>query len=531
MWGLLGGAGLFLFGVHMMGEGLEKAAGKRLRRILELLTNSPIMGIIVGIGITVLIQSSSATTVMVVSFVDAGLLSLGQAIGVIFGANIGTTITAQLVALNLGELALPAIGIGFMLFFLAREAQSKTLGEVILGFGLIFLGMNIMSSSVEPLRDNPFFFRLMATMSVHPILGVIIGAILTGIIQASSATIGMTIALATQGIIELPAAMGLVFGSNIGTTVTALLASVGTSLNARRAALIHLLFNTLGAVVFIPFLRPFLSLVQLTSSDLAHQVANAHTMFNLLNALIFLPFLGSMGRVVKNLLPGEEAVLERGLKYIDHRHVSRLPVNIALGQVTKELVRMGELAKSSLEDAMASIYEDNNKQIEVVEQKEEVIDELEMEITAFLATLSQQGLDSNASRRITGLLHAVNDLERVGDHAYELVRLINTRLDKSITFSSEARAELRELFDLARKSLDAALEALGTDNLELARKVVKWEQQADIMERSYRDKHISRLNEGICVPGAAVVFLDVIGNLGRVIDHANNVAHMVLDDF
>ncbi|NLG86943.1 MAG: Na/Pi cotransporter family protein [Firmicutes bacterium] len=520
-----------MFGVHMMGEGLEKAAGKRLRHILELLTNSPFMGIIVGIGITVLIQSSSATTVMVVSFVDAGLLSLGQAIGVILGANIGTTITAQLVALNLSELALPAISIGFLLFFLARKPREKTFGEVILGFGLIFLGMNIMSSSVEPLRNDPFFYNLMAIMGVHPILGVIIGAIVTGIIQASSATIGMTIALAGQGIIGLPAAMGLVFGSNIGTTVTALVASVGTSLNARRAALIHFLFNTLGAVIFLPFLRPFLTVVQASARDLPRQIANAHTIFNILNTLIFLPFLGRMENLVTTLLPGEEAVLERGLKYIDPRHVSRLPANIALGQVTKEMVRMGELAKSSLEDAMASICEDNNKQVELVEQKEEIIDELETEITAFLATLSQQGLDSSASRRLTGLLHAVNDLERVGDHAYELVRLINTRLNKHTTFSAEARAELNELYQLAIKSLEASLEALRTGNLELAQKVVEWEQQADIMERSYRDKHISRLNEGICAPEAAVVYLDIIGNLGRVIDHANNVAHMVLDDF
>lgn len=531
MWGLLGGTGLFLFGVHMMGEGLEKAAGKRLRRILEVLTNSPPIGIIVGIGITVLIQSSSAATIMVVSFVDAGLLTLAQAIGVIFGANIGTTITVQLVALNLNKLALPAIGIGFLLFFLAREAKVKTLGEVILGFGLIFLGMNIMSASVAPLRENPFFFHLMGTMSVYPALGVVIGAIVTSIIQASSATIGMTIALASQGIIDLPAAMGLVFGSNIGTTFTALLASIGTSLNARRAALIHFLFNTVGAVLFLPFITPFLKLVQATSSDLVHQIANAHTMFNIINTMIFLPFLGQMGHIVKTLLPGEEIVLERGLKYIDKRHVSRLPANITLGQVTKELVRMGNLAKDSLEDAMASIYEDNSKRVEMVEQKEEVIDELETEITAFLATLSQQGLDSSASRRLTGLLHVVNDLERVGDHAYELVRLINTRLDKRTTFSAEARAELEELSNLAIRALDTALEALRTSNLELAQKVVDWEKQADVMERAYRDKHISRLNEGICTPEAAVVYLDIIGNLGRVIDHANNVAHMVLDDF
>ncbi|MGI6128880.1 MAG: Na/Pi cotransporter family protein, partial [bacterium] len=421
---------MFLFGVHMMGEGLEKAAGKRLRHILELLTNSPLMGIIVGIGITVLIQSSSAATVMVVSFVDAGLLSLGQAVGVIFGANIGTTITTQLVALNLNELALPAIGIGFLLFFLARQPRGKTLGEVVLGFGMVFLGMNIMSGSVEPLRDNPFFYNLMATMGTHPIIGVLIGAMMTGIIQASSATIGMTIALAGQEIIGLTAAMGLVLGSNIGTTLTALLASVGTSLNAKRAALIHFLFNTIGSIIALPFLKSFVALVQVIGSDLPRQIANAHTLFNIINTIIFLPFMGWLVNFVRALLPGEDVVLERGLKYIDNRHVSRLPVNIALSQVTREMVRMGELAKASLEDAMASIYEPNNKSVELVEQKEEIVDHLEMEITTFLAAISQQGLDSSSSRRLTGLLHVVNDLERVGDHAYELVRMIDTRLDK-----------------------------------------------------------------------------------------------------
>ncbi|HKM38657.1 MAG TPA: Na/Pi cotransporter family protein [bacterium] len=523
--------GLFIFGVHMMGEGLEKTAGKRLRRILELLTSSPLIGILVGVGITVLIQSSSATTVMIVSFVDAGLITLGQAIGVILGANIGTTVTVQLVALDLSRLALPAIGIGSLLIFLARGSHGKTIGEAILGFGLIFLGMNIMSSSVEPLRTEPLFLNSIATLSRLPVLGVIIGTMVTSIIQASSATIGMTIALARQGIVDLMAAMGLVIGSNIGTTVTALLACVGTSINARRAALAHLLFNLMGAILFLPLITQFSDLVRLTASDLAHQIANYHTMFNTITALVFLPFLGYAKRLVIMLLPGEEVVLERGLKYIDHRHVSRLPVNIALGQVTKELVRMGEIATLSLQDAMAIIYKDDKKKIQVVEQKEEIVDELEMEITTFLAALSQQGLDSNSSRRLTGLLHTVNDLERVGDHAYELARLIHARFDRRTPFSADAQTELDQLYSLAVRALEASLEALRTDNMVLAERVVAWEKQADAMERDYREQHINRLNEGICMPAAAVVYLDIIGNLGRIIDHANNVAHMVLDDF
>ena len=462
--------GLFIFGVHIMGEGLERAAGKRLRRILELLTNSPFVGILVGLGITVLVQSSSATTVMVVSFVDAGLLSLGQAIGVILGANIGTTITVQLVALNLAQFALPAVGVGFLLFFLAQHPYGKMLGEVILGFGLIFLGMGIMSAGVEPLRDEPIFLYLMGTLSHFPVLGVVIGAIVTSIIQASSATIGMTIALASQGIIDLTAAVGLVLGSNIGTTITALLACIGASLNAKRAALVHFLFNLFGAVIFLPFITQFSNLITIMSSGLAHQIANSHTMFNIITTLIFLPFLYHMERIVVSLLPGEEAVLERGLKYIDNRHVSRLPVNIALGQVTKELVRMGELATSSLKDAMASIYEDDRKRVQSVEHKEEIIDELEVEITSFLATISQQGMDTSGSRRLTGLLHTVNDLERVGDHAYELVRLIDSRLDRKATFSLEAQAELKEFYSLTLRALEASLEALRTDNMILAKK-------------------------------------------------------------
>jgi phosphate:Na+ symporter len=314
MWGLLGGMGLFIFGVHMMGEGLEKTAGKRLRRILELLTSSPLIGILVGVGITVLIQSSSATTVMIVSFVDAGLITLGQAIGVILGANIGTTVTVQLVALDLSRLALPAIGIGSLLIFLARGSHGKTIGEAILGFGLIFLGMNIMSSSVEPLRTEPLFLNSIATLSRLPVLGVIIGTMVTSIIQASSATIGMTIALARQGIVDLMAAMGLVIGSNIGTTVTALLACVGTSINARRAALAHLLFNLMGAILFLPLITQFSDLVRLTASDLAHQIANYHTMFNTITALVFFTLFGLCKTPGYNVAPWRRGGTRKGSK-------------------------------------------------------------------------------------------------------------------------------------------------------------------------------------------------------------------------
>lgn len=531
MWGVLGGVGLFLFGIQLMGEGLQKAAGKRLRRILELLTNSPIRGVLVGLGVTALIQSSSATTVMVVGFVDAGLLKLQQAIGVILGANIGTTITAQLVSLDLGNLALPAVGLGFLLFFFAREAQGKYLGQVILGFGLLFLGMETMSAYLKPLRANPFFLHLMVAMSARPLVAVLVGLAVTGIIQSSSATTGMIIALARQGLLELPGAIGLVFGSNIGTTVTALLASVGTGVSARRAALVHFLFNVIGVVIFLPLLKGFEALVRITAGDLAHQIANAHTLFNVINTLLFLPFIGALERLVKALLPGEELVLERGLKFIDTRQVARVPSNIALGEVTKEIIRMGELARTSLEDAMAGFIEEDSRRVELVEQKEEVIDELEAEITAYLATLSQQGLDARASRRLTGLLHAVNDLERVGDHACELARLATSWRERRSAFSTEAVAELKLFYNLVLKALSASLEALRSDNLALARDVVTWEQEADDLERTYRECHMRRLNEGICVPKAGVIYLDVLGNLGRVVDHANNVAHVVLDNF
>lgn len=528
---MFGGLGLFLYGIHIMGEGLQKAAGKRLRRILEVLTNSPLKGILVGLGVTAIIQSSSATTVMLVGFVDAGLLTLRQAVGVILGANIGTTVTAQVVALDLGALALPAIGLGFVLFFFSRGAQWRDLGQVVLGFGLLFLGMETMSTYLYPLRDNSFFLGLMTSMSYKPFLAVLVGMVVTGIIQSSSATTGMVIALAGAGLLDLPAAVGLVLGSNIGTTATAMLASVGTSLNARRAALVHFLFNVTGVLLFLPFLDQFQNLIRLTSVSLNHQVANAHTLFNVINTIIFIPFLEHLERLVKHLLPGEELVLERGLKYIDNREVTRLPGNIALGQVTKEIVRMGELAKDSLEDAVACLFQEDCRRAELVEQKEEVIDELEMEITSFLATLSQQGLGPDASRRLTGLLHAVNDLERVGDHACELARLVTTKLDRSRVFSPEAVADLKVLYKLTTDCLAGCIEALRNHDLELARKVVAWEKDADEMQQAYRDKHIKRLNEGICMPGAGVIYLDVISNLGRVIDHANNVAHMVLDDF
>lgn len=521
-----GGLGLFLYGMQLMADGLQKTAGDRLRRLLEVLTGVPIIGVFVGALVTVLVQSSSATTVMVVGFVNAGLMTLSQSISVILGANIGTTITAQMISLKLTDLALPAIALGFALTLLGRTRVQKQIGQVILGFGVLFLGMMIMSDGLKPLRANPLFQQYMVQFGAQPLLGVLAGMVFTAAIQSSSAFTGIIISLALQDLIGLDAAITMILGSNIGTCITAMLASIGTNLTARRAALAHVLFNVTGVLIFLPFVGQYTSFVAGTADTVAHQAANAHTFFNIINTILILPFIKPFARLVTRLMPGEDGVVAYGPKYLDV-HILGTP-SVALGQATKELVRMGEIAVAMLDDVHIGFKTGNREYLKYAAQKEAAINALEHDIVMYLVKVSQRSLSDEQSRRLNALMNIGNDLERVGDHAENIQELAEYKLEHNLPFSSEGMAELDDMHSRVRGLVQAAIQALGEDDIELAKDIMRREDEIDQLEKELRRSHITRLNESRCHPGAGIVFLDTISNLERIADHANNVAEAVI---
>lgn len=521
-----GGLGLFLYGMQLMGDGLQKAAGDRLRRLLEVLTGVPIVGVFIGALVTVLVQSSSATTVMVVGFVNAGLMNLAQAISVILGANIGTTITAQMVSLKLTDLALPAIAIGFLLSILGRTRIEKQVGQVVLGFGVLFLGMMIMSDGLKPLRTNPLFQQYMIQFGARPLLGVFAGMLFTAAIQSSSAFTGVVISLALQDLIGLDAAISMILGSNIGTCITAMLAAIGANLTARRAALAHVLFNVTGVLLFLPFVGRYTVFISGTADTLAHQAANAHTFFNVFNTILILPFIKPFARLVTRLMPGEEGAVSYGPKYLDI-HLLGTP-SVALGQVTKELIRMGEIAVAMLDDVHIAFKNGNRDYLNYAAQKESAINALEHDIVMYLVKLSQRSLSDEQSRRLNELLNICNDLERVGDHAENLQELAEYRHENKLPFSAEGIAELDDMHSRVRGLVQSAVQALEEDDVEIAKDIMRRENEIDLLEKELRRSHIGRLNESKCHPSSGIVFLDVISNLERIADHANNIAEAVL---
>lgn len=525
---LLGGLGLFLYGMMLMSDSLQKVAGDRMRKILEVLTTNPLKGVLVGAVVTGIIQSSSATTVMVVSFVNAGLMNLSQAFGVIMGANIGTTMTAQLIAFNLNQVALPICGIGFLVYFLAKRKRTKTLGLLILGFGILFIGLNVMSDAMKPLRNSPTFVSLMVSLGRYPILGVLLGTVMTMLVQSSSATIGMLQAVASQGLISFDAAVPILFGDNIGTCITAVLASLGTNLAARRAAVAHVSFNVFGSVVFLLLLPLFKSVVlAITPSGyLPRLIANAHTSFNALNTLVWIFLVPLMIRWVRFIVPGEDRGA-RGPEFLDTK-LYNTPA-VALGQVTKELGRMGEMTLGMLSDAKRAILDQDLKAIARIGEEEESVDYLQREIIFYLTGLGQASLGPSESTRLMNLQNVVHDIERVGDHVQNLAELAEYRLDQRLSFSEAAQGELQDILARVDRMYRDTLEALAGDNFALALDVLRQEEEIDALHRDLRANHIGRLNEGTCIPPSGIVYLDILTNLERVADHAVNIAQAVLD--
>ncbi|CED92898.1 Na/Pi-cotransporter II-like protein [Romboutsia ilealis] len=529
--GIMGGLGLFLYGMNLMGDGLQKSAGSKLKRIIELLTSNVIMGVLVGMVVTMVIQSSSATTVMVVGFVNAGIMSLPQAIGVIMGANIGTTITAQLVSLDVDFLAPVALGIGIVIYMFSNKPKHKHIAEILIGFGILFTGMDFMKDAVKPLAGYQGFTDMLLSFGHHPILGVLMGFAITAIVQSSSASMGMLIALASQGLIPVTAALPILYGENIGTCVTSLISSIGASRNARRAAIMHLTFNVLGSIIFMFILsKPIVAIVTaIDPTDAARQIANAHTLFNIINVIILLPFNKLIVKTALKLVPetkGEQDDDAKVVKYIDDRMIET--PSIALANIVKETLRMGEKSKESLNAAMDGIIDKSKEKIELSFRREKLINELQKLILNYLLKLSKASLNEDSRDTVDALFNTVNDIERIGDHAENIAELAQDIADSEMSFSDVGIGELKDMYNKVVSTYTYALEAMRTSNVELACKVIKMEEQVDMMEKSCRANHMNRLNSSSCSIESGVIYLDIISNLERVSDHAVNIAQQVI---
>ncbi|MCP3177881.1 Na/Pi cotransporter family protein [Desulfuromonas sp. KJ2020] len=550
IFGLFGGLGLFLFGMKIMSEGLQKVAGDKMRKILSALTANRFISTLVGLSVTAIIQSSSATTVMVVGFVNAGLMSLYQAIGVVLGANIGTTITAQLIAFKITAYALPAIGAGTALKLFSRNRKWVYAGEILLGFGILFFGLATMKEAFEPVKTSVEFRDMFLLVGDHYLLGVFIGAVLTIIVQSSTATLGITLALATSGIISFEASVVLILGENIGTTITANLAAIGTNLAARRTALAHFLFNLIGVAYMVAFLPIFMNLVDMITPGaadfvietqnqaasfggsvgdkpfIARHIANTHTLFNIINTLIFLPMIGILAKLSTLLIRGKDVEMEYHLKYIDSRVLNTPP--IALGQARAETRRMAQMTLEMLEGTIEFLADNNDKSIPALEKKEEAVDLLQREITDFLVALSQQSISQDSSKDIASLMHMVNDLERVGDHCENLWRLGLRRKGEKVTFSEIANAEIQEIGEKSKDFLSFTVQALERQDKTIQEKASFMEEEIDQLEETFRNNHIARLNTSECAVDPGLIFVDMLHNFEKIGDHTFNVTRAII---
>ena len=529
---LLGGLGLFLYGMNLMGESLEKVAGSKMKKIIELLTKNIFMGVLLGAVVTAVIQSSSATTVMVVGFVNAGLMGLPQAVGVIMGANIGTTVTAQIVSFDLTGMAPLALGIGILLYLFAGNEKYKQVGEVFIGFGLLFTGMESMKLAVSPLAEYKGFTDLLSTFGRYPILGLLLGFGITAIIQSSSAAMGMLVVLASQGLVPLSSALPILYGQNIGTCVTSLISSIGANKNAKRAAMIHLIFNILGTIIFLILLNGIVVkfVVSLDPGNVARQIANVHTIFNIVSTILLLPCNKLIVKLAMRIVPDKEDELEedesRVIKYIDDRMIQTPP--IALASTIKEVARMGEKARDSVDYAMEGILEASSEGIERCFKQEKSINQLQKTILNYLLKLSKAPLSEEDRETVDTLFNTVNDIERIGDHAENLAEIAQSAIDGQVYFSEQGQNEISDMYNKVIASYSYALEAMVTSDVNLACKVIKMEEQVDIMEESCRVNHMRRLNNSLCSIDNGIIYFEILANLERISDHAANIAEKVI---
>ncbi len=527
---IFGGLGLFLYGMNLMGEGLQKSAGAKLKNIIELLTSNIVMGVIVGAIVTVLIQSSSATTVMVVGFVNAGIMSLTQAVGVIMGANIGTTVTAQLVSLEVDLLAPISLGVGIIIYMFSKKTKTRYLAEILIGFGILFTGMDFMKEAVSPLREYQGFTDMLVSFGTNPLLGVLMGFSITVLVQSSSASMGILLALASEGLIPIYVALPILYGENIGTCVTSLLSSIGASKNAKRAAIMHLIFNVLGTLIFMIFLSaPIVYVVTyLNPNDYARQIANAHTLFNILNVILLLPFNKFIVDISLRIIPDgiNDDDDDKIIKFIDDRMIET--PSIALLNTLKETSRMSEKAMDSLKYSMEGLFEESTKKIEKSFKREKLVDELQRNIINYLMKLSKSPINDDDTETVDALFNVVNDIERIGDHSENIAEIAKSMIENKFKFSDDANKELKVMYEKVLSTYSYSINSMKNSDIDLALKIIKMEEQVDAIERLSRKNHMIRLSENVCEIESGILYLDIIVNLERISDHSLNIAQQVI---
>lgn len=536
--GFAGGLGLFIYGMQVMASGLQKAAGNSLKKILEVLTKNKFLGVLLGIGVTAIIQSSSATTVMVVGFVNAGLMNLQQTVGIIMGANIGTTVTGWLVSsvqwagvFSPENLAPIAVFIGAALAIFSKKQTVNQIGEILVGFGMLFIGIEMMSSGVEPLQKLPAFKEAFTQFGRNPLLGVLVGAVVTAVIQSSSASVGILQSLSITGLVSWNSAVYIIMGQNIGTCVTALLSSVGTSKNAKGAAYIHLLFNVIGSVFFSVLAAIFFSFYH----DFGFQkigmveISLIHTGFNIANTVIMFPFSGLFVKMAEKLATitsknvGEDETVP---VHLDDRILST--PSIAMSNCTKEIVRLGNMSLKNLTAACESLENRDGSRVEKILEREKNIDNLTKAITAYLVKLCNSNLTKQENTNATGMFHIVNDMERIGDHAENIIEMTQQMIADDLELSKKGIDDLKKMAEESLKSVRNCIIALSDNDIDFAEKVIKEEERVDNLEKQIRGEHMQRLTSGECNPRVGVIFLDALTNLERVSDHALNVAQGVI---
>ena len=522
---LIGGVGLFIYGIKLMSEALQAIAGDRMRKLIGNLTDTPFRGVVVGTVVTSIIQSSSAVTVMTVSFVNAGLMQLKQAIGVIMGANIGTTLTAQIIAFQIKDFALPVLAIGVFLSIFGKRSKHRHFGNGMVGFSLLFLGLQTMESSMYFLRDSKDFFL---KFSVNPLLGVLAGTLLTMIVQSSTATIGLTIAMATQGLLTFEAAVPIIFGDNLGTTITAALSSIGTKRAAKQTALSHVLFNFIGVIIFMSMLPFFQKMILMTSGDIARQLANAHSFFNIINTLLFLPFTGLFARLIERILPCKEEQKASDVMYLDEKLINASPA-AAIVAVRDEIIHMGDILRNMFEIAWSGYEHKSFEEKDHFDLQENAIDFINYSINHYAAKVWRGNLSESLSSVLAGYVNISMDMERIGDHLLNVMELAGYRLEKEMHFSDEAYLEFSDMYKKVNLSFDTAMKAFLKEDVKIADEVIlKLEREIDAKEKQYRKNHIDRLNRGECDANRGVLFCDILSNLERIGDHCNNIAERVI---
>jgi len=520
------GVGLFLYGIKLLSEALQFLAGDRMRQLIGTLTRTPVRGVLVGMVVTMLIQSSTGVTVMTVSFVNAGLMTLAQAIGVIMGANIGTTVTAQIIAFKIKDIAMPFIGMGALIAVFGRSRNQRYFGNGLIGFGLIFLGMQTMEGAMAFLRQYDGLFR---ALGHNPILGVIAGTLLTILIQSSAAAIALTMVLASQGVLTLDAAIPIILGDNIGTTITAVIAAMGAKRSAQQAAAAHVMFNVIGVCIFMAALPLFKLAVSHTAVDVGRQLANAHTMFNLFNTLLFLPFVKPFAALITRILPSPPPPRNYDPVYLDKKLIT-YSTAAAVGAVKDELVHMGELTLAMSQVVRKTYTEHSEELVQEFATMEKGLNKLNRSISKYSAEIWKKRIPDGLSTELAGYVSAASDIERIGDHYENLMEMSAYKINNSVTFSPQADVEFWDMFDTVEEAVRSAVNAVSANDMLQGNKVLnELEDAIDGKEKEYRRNHIDRITRQECDPERGVIFSDVLSNLERIGDHAYNIVLIVRD--